>query len=131
MMESEATKAFMHMESLTQNQSGNGDDRSEGFGTPNPSEGFAKFGTPSQRKETHTVSVRDAAKMFEAAGVPRTERSIINWCWPNRQGLARLDAYFDPNDRKYFITQQSIDLAIKEELSKGQAAETARLPKEE
>src|SRR5438094_10652030 len=128
MMESEATKAFMHMESLTQNQSGNGDDRSEGFGTPNPSEGFAKFGTPSQRKETHTISVRDAAKMFEAAGVARTERSIINWCRQNRQGLARLDCYFDPNDRKYFITQASIELAIKEELSKGQQKATGGFP---
>src|ERR1051325_11009488 len=110
-------------------QIANGENHSEGFGkVPNPSETGRKFASSTQRKDTHTISVRDAAKMFEVAGVPRTERSIINWCWPNRQGLARLDSYFDPNDRKYFITQQSIELAIKEELSKGQQKEGAGFP---
>jgi len=114
----------------TQNQNGEG--RSEDFGkAEHPSEPHRKSASLSMRKETHTVSVRDAAKMFEAAGVPRTERSIINWCWPNRQGLARLDSFFDENDRKYFITQHSIDLAIKEELSKGQQKENAPLPRGE
>ena len=53
--------------------------------------------------------------MFETAGVARTERSIINWCQPNQMGIARLDSYFDPNERKYFITPQSVELAIAEE----------------
>lgn len=44
----------------------------------------------------------------------RTERSIINWCKPNKQGIARLDCFFDNNEGKYFITQESVDLAIKE-----------------
>src|SRR2546428_13923183 len=118
------------MEIAEQNSSINGNANSEAFGNvSNPSERFRKFEPPQHRKETHTVSVRDAAKMFEAAGVPRTERSIINWCWLNRQGLARLDAFFDENDRKYFITHQSIDLAIKEELSKWHQKETAAVPK--
>jgi predicted RNase H-like nuclease (RuvC/YqgF family) len=56
--------------------------------------------------------------MFETAGVARTERSIINWCQPNRQGIARLDSYFDPNERKYYITPQSVELAIQEELQR-------------
>jgi hypothetical protein len=51
-------------------------------------------------------------------GVARTERSITNWCQPNKSGVARLDAYFDSNDRKYFITPQSVDAAITEELAK-------------
>lgn len=59
--------------------------------------------------------------MFEAAGVARTERSITNWCQPNKTGIARLDAFFDPNERKYFITPQSVELAIKEEQSKERA----------
>jgi hypothetical protein len=56
--------------------------------------------------------------MFEVAGVARTERSITNWCQPSRTGVARLDAYFDPNERKYFITPQSVELAIAEEKAK-------------
>jgi hypothetical protein len=62
--------------------------------------------------------VREAARRFEDAGVPRTERSIINWCQPNRQGVSRLDAFFDTNERRYFITPQSVTRAIQEELSK-------------
>jgi hypothetical protein len=120
----------MSVEPISQNISQNADGGSPAFGNlPNAnSESGGKFSRPTQRKDSHTISVRDAAKMFEAAGVARTERSIINWCWPNRQGLARLDSYFDPNDRKYFITQQSIELAIKEELSKSQPQESTAFP---
>ena len=56
--------------------------------------------------------------MFEAAGVARTERSIVNWCQPNRQGMARLDSFFDTNDRRWFVTSQSVELAIAEERAK-------------
>ena len=62
--------------------------------------------------------MREAVRLFEAAGVARTERSITNWCQPNRTGIARLDSYFDPNERKYFITPQSVELAIEEEKAK-------------
>jgi len=72
----------------------------------------------SERKESHTLTVREVTRMFEAGGVARTERSIANWCQVNPQGVARLDAYFDPNERKYFITPQSVELAIAEEKAK-------------
>jgi hypothetical protein len=49
------------------------------------------------------------------SGVARTERSIVNWCQPNRMGIARLDCYFDPNERRYFITPESVHIAIEEE----------------
>jgi hypothetical protein len=62
--------------------------------------------------------VREVARMFESAGVARTERSITNWCQPNRSGIARLDAYFDPNERKYFIAAKSVKQAIEEEKTK-------------
>ncbi|HWX21513.1 MAG TPA: hypothetical protein VN578_16550 [Candidatus Binatia bacterium] len=62
--------------------------------------------------------MREVARMFEAAGVARTERSITNWCQPNKSGMARLDSYFDPNERKYYISPQSVDLAIAEEKAK-------------
>ena len=32
--------------------------------------------------------------------------------------MARLDAYYDPNERKYFISPQSVELAIAEEKAK-------------
>ena len=53
--------------------------------------------------------------MFEAAGVSRTERSIVKWCLPNKHDVARLDAVFDATERKWFITQESVDRAIAEE----------------
>lgn len=79
---------------------------------------FGKIQSRAERKEYCTLSVREVAKMFEAAGVARTERSIINWCQVNKMGVDRLDNYFDPNERKYFISPQSVDLAIQEEKAK-------------
>ncbi len=86
---------------------------------PNHAEGFGTLRNHAEKTEHHTQSVREVARMFEQAGVPRTERSIINWCQPNRQGIARLDAYFDTNERRYFITPESVTRAIQEEQSKG------------
>ena len=77
---------------------------SEAFRTP-----------PSVRRENCTLTVREVARQFEAAGVARSERSITNWCQPNRQGIARLEAYYDPNERRYFITPQSVEAVIAEE----------------
>lgn len=93
---------------------------SEPFGSI-PQKGTERFGrmqNPSFRTEYHTLTVREVAKMFEEAGVTRTERSIVNWCNPNKHGIARLDAYYEPNERKYYITPQSVHRVIKEEQSK-------------
>ena len=93
----------------------------EEFGTsPKGSESFRTLREVAERKENHTLTVREVARMFEVAGVARTERSIVNWCQPNRMGIARLDCYFDPNERKYFITLQSVELAIAEEKAKAE-----------
>src|SRR6266508_275668 len=74
---------------------------SEPFRTvPNRSESFRKLPKASERKESHTLTVREVARMFENAGVARTERSIVNWCQPNAAGIAQLDAYLDPNEGK-------------------------------
>jgi hypothetical protein len=92
---------------------------SEPFRTvPNSSESFRNVRKISERKENHILTVREVARMFEAAGVARTERSIVNWCQPNATGIARLDAYLDPNEGKYYITPQSVEAAIKEEQAK-------------
>jgi hypothetical protein len=92
---------------------------SEAFGSvPHHAESFRTFPKLAERREDHTLTVREAARLFEAAGVARTERSIINWCQPNKMGVARLDHYFDPNERKYFISPQSVEAAIQEEKAK-------------
>lgn len=92
---------------------------SANFGTvPQSAEGFGTIRNSAERTEHHTLTVRDVARMFEQANVPRTERSIINWCQPNRQGIARLDAFFDMNERKYFITPESVTRAVQEEQAK-------------
>ena len=85
---------------------------------PNHAEAFGKVPLDAERKESHTLTVRETARMFEAAGVARTERSIVNWCQPNRTGIARLDSYFDPNERRYYISPQSVEQAIAEEKAK-------------
>ena len=100
---------------------------SETFGNArNDSESFRSLPHYSERKENHTLTVRESARLFEAAGVARTERSIVNWCQPNALGQARLDAYFDPNERKYYITPASLDRAIQEEIAK--SARTSAAP---
>jgi predicted RNase H-like nuclease (RuvC/YqgF family) len=35
-----------------------------------------------------------------------------------REGVARLDSYFDPNERRYYITPESVEQAIAEEKAK-------------
>ena len=97
---------------------------------PNTSENFRTVPNAAERKEYCTLSVREVARMFEAAGVARTERSIINWCQVNKMGVARLDNYFDPNERKYFISPQSVELAIQEEKAKAAKGIESQEPSE-
>jgi hypothetical protein len=59
---------------------------------------------PSDWRESYALTVRETTRLFETAGVARSESSIVNWCPKNRQGIARLDAYYDPHERRYFIT---------------------------
>jgi hypothetical protein len=97
---------------------------SDKFGkVQNDSENFGIVRNTSEEKENHTLTVREVARMFETAGAARTERSIINWCQPNKDGVRRLDAYYDPNQRKYFITPESVEAAIQEELARERARE--------
>ena len=89
------------------------------FGTiPNHSEPFRTVRNISERTENHTLTVREVARLFEQAGVSRTERSIINWCRLNRHGVARLDSFFDENEGRYYITKQSVARAVEEERAK-------------
>jgi hypothetical protein len=107
----------------------------DGGKVPNPSEGArndatevrnVSEGTPSliseQRRtapacsaqhESCTITVREAARIFEDAGVPRTERAITNWCNRNARGITRLDCCYNEAERKYFIAPNSIDRVVK------------------
>ena len=102
---------------------------SEIFGTvPKSAEDFRTVRNVSERTESHTLTVREVARIFEEAGVARTERSIINWCQPNPQGVARLDAYYDIEERRWFITRESVQRVIAEERAKS-AKHGESLPK--
>lgn len=81
-----------------------------------------------ERKATHTLTVREVARQFEAAGVARTERSITNWCRPTAQGIARLDAWYDPNERRYCVTPESVGRAIAEEQARVRRPAAEALP---
>ena len=94
---------------------------------PKATEEFRNIPQVAERKENHTLTVRETARMFEAAGVARTERSIINWCQPNRQGITRLDSYYDPNERKYYITPQSVEAVIQEEIQRANKSNEPRV----
>jgi hypothetical protein len=91
---------------------------SEPFGNvPNDTE---RFGTVPQKEKTeqHTLTVRQVTRMLEDAGVARPERSILNWCHPTKYGVSRLACSYEPNERRSFITKDSVDRAIDEELAK-------------
>lgn len=101
----------------------------EAFGSvPNAAESFRTVPHPAARSENHTLTVRETVRLFEAANVARSERSVVNWCQPNRQGIARLDAYFDPNERRYFITPQSVEAVIAEEQARAAKAKVEPTP---
>src|SRR5438552_3221293 len=91
-----------HTQAPVQNDSGtfgNVPHGSESFGKlPQDSERFGSVPKPRERKANHVLTVREVARMFEDGGVARTERSIVNWCQSSKTGIARLDAYFDPNE---------------------------------
>jgi len=69
----------------------------------------------SERTTQHTLSVKEVARMFEDANAACTERAIINWVKPNKHGIARLDGYYDPEERKWYITPESTYRVIEEE----------------
>jgi hypothetical protein len=99
-------------------------------GIPNRSEPQG-FEAPEQRTaptcgtehENLTITVREAARIFEEAGVPRTERAITNWCNPNARGIVRLECCYHEGERKYYISPASVQRAIMEERKKMQFVE--------
>jgi len=78
-------------------------------GSESPQERFGKV-----RKENHTLTIKEVLKIFESKNVDITERSVVNYCHPNKYGASLLDCYLDQNERKYFITPESVERAVEE-----------------
>ena len=76
---------------------------------------------PQQKKKTdaHSITIRSAVRIFEDAKIPRSPRTIVNYCNPNTESVSRLDCWQDPKDRAYYITLESIEEVIAEEKAKG------------
>ena len=85
---------------------------------PTESEPIRQGLTPPERKQNHTLTVQEVARMFEAAGVARTERSILRWCRRIEGEVPRLDNDLDPNERRRYITPESVEQVITEEKAK-------------
>jgi len=92
----------------------------EGVGQGPPMTDNDGHSRTKEKNEHHTLSVKEVARLFEDADVTRTERSITRWCKSDPQGEAKLDCYFDTNELKWFITPQSVRLAITEEQNRMQ-----------
>src|SRR5512143_317788 len=87
----------------------------------------------------YTISYRQLEEMMAERGVVVDHTTIWRWIqryapqlekevrwYQGRQGVSRLDCYYEENDHKYFITPQSVERAITEELAK--ARELGVLP---
>ncbi len=59
------------------------------------------------RTEAHTLTTREVMKIFEAAGIPRAQRSIERYC---QQG--DLDCLPDAIERRQYITRESVDTLL-------------------
>ena len=54
-----------------------------------------------QRPTDATITTREAVGLFEAGGVPRSQRSVERYC---KQG--KLEAQLDPDEEIYYITTE-------------------------
>src|SRR5262249_683739 len=76
--------------------------------SPTPSDSVRPSPTMSAtRTEAHTLTTREVMKIFEAAGIPRAQRSIERYC---QQG--DLDCLPDAIERRQYITRASVDTLI-------------------
>jgi hypothetical protein len=95
---------------------------SEAFGNtpPSASETMDDVLYRPPRQAVHTLTVREVEKLFEQAGSPVTERSILNWCKPNREGVCRLDCGYERGEYRWYISPASVERVIDDERKKNQ-----------
>lgn len=53
------------------------------------------------------LTTKDAVKMFEAAGLPRNQRSIERYC-----NDEKLDCFFESDEARYYITPGSVERLV-------------------
>ena len=58
-------------------------------------------------KEAHTLTSKEAAQLFEQAGIPRSQRSIERYC-----ESGKLDCIIDPDEKHWYASKKSVDLLI-------------------
>jgi hypothetical protein len=63
--------------------------------------------TSSVRREEHNLTTRETLQLFEAAGLPRNQRSIERYC-----ADGKLDAFFDSDEQRYYISRASAERLI-------------------
>ena len=90
-------------------------ERNGSEGNGNVSEQLRKT---SERTQEHTLTIHEVAKDLEERGLYLTERTVLNWCHPNKKGIVRLNCYYEPREERYFITPTSVEAAFEEELKK-------------
>jgi hypothetical protein len=61
----------------------------------------------SARREEHNLTTREALQLFEAAGLPRNQRSIERYC-----ADGKLDAFLDSDEQRYYISRASVERLI-------------------
>lgn len=61
----------------------------------------------SVRREEHNLTTREALQLFEAAGLPRNQRSIERYC-----ADGKLDAFFDSDEQRSYISRASAERLI-------------------
>ncbi len=108
------------------NESGGGSEPVPNSSERTPTNASEQFRTAPSCSTEHTdltITVREAARIFEEAGVPRTGRAITNWCNQNARGVTRLECCYNNEERKYYIAPNSISKVIQEERKKTQYTE--------
>jgi hypothetical protein len=61
----------------------------------------------SVRREEHNLTTRETLQLFEAAGLPRNQRSIERYC-----ADGKLDAFFESDESRYYISRASVERLI-------------------
>ena len=87
---------------------------------PSASETIDEIMSRPERKAEHKLTAREVEKLFEQAGRPVTERSILNWCKPNSEGVCRLNCGYERGERRWYIAPDSVERVIAEERKKDQ-----------
>ena len=82
-----------------------------GGSLPNPTDDVGNLSQTSAAPN-YRVTVQEATRMLEEAGVPRTERTVISWCHKDAAGKSKLDAMFSVEERRHLIDPGSLETVI-------------------